>query len=125
MQARETSTPRARPEIRRRAAHFLLLFPEAVVPPSWRAESGRYGVVVSTGTPLPSSQLTVGHVGPSAADRVHLVRRARSLAWIGLGWHLVEAAVAVAAGLVAGSVALVGFGAVRSFRVPSANTTMK
>jgi divalent metal cation (Fe/Co/Zn/Cd) transporter len=33
------------------------------------------------------------------------------LAWVGLGWHAVEAAVAVAAGVIAGSVALVGFGA--------------
>jgi divalent metal cation (Fe/Co/Zn/Cd) transporter len=39
------------------------------------------------------------------------VRRARLLAWLGLGWHFVEAAVAVGAGVVAGSVALVGFGA--------------
>lgn len=33
------------------------------------------------------------------------------LAWVGLGWHAVEAAVAVGAGIIAGSVALVGFGA--------------
>jgi divalent metal cation (Fe/Co/Zn/Cd) transporter len=33
------------------------------------------------------------------------------LAWIGLGWHVVEAAVAIIAGVVAGSIALVGFGA--------------
>jgi divalent metal cation (Fe/Co/Zn/Cd) transporter len=39
------------------------------------------------------------------------VRRARLLAWVGLGWHVVEAAVALVAGVVAGSVALVGFGA--------------
>jgi divalent metal cation (Fe/Co/Zn/Cd) transporter len=39
-----------------------------------------------------------------------LVHRARLLAWAGLGWHLIEAAVAVAAGAAAGSVALVGFG---------------
>lgn len=32
------------------------------------------------------------------------------LAWLGLGWHLVEAGVAVGAGVVAGSIALVGFG---------------
>jgi divalent metal cation (Fe/Co/Zn/Cd) transporter len=38
------------------------------------------------------------------------VRRARALAWLGLGWHLVEAAVAVAAGVAASSIALVGFG---------------
>src|SRR4051812_33661050 len=44
------------------------------------------------------------------AERASLVRRARALAWLGLGWHLVEAAVAVAAGVAAGSIALVGFG---------------
>ncbi len=33
------------------------------------------------------------------------------LAWVGLGWHAVEASVAIAAGVIAGSVALVGFGA--------------
>jgi divalent metal cation (Fe/Co/Zn/Cd) transporter len=40
-----------------------------------------------------------------------LVRRARLLAWLGLAWHFVEAAVAIGAGVVAGSIALVGFGA--------------
>jgi divalent metal cation (Fe/Co/Zn/Cd) transporter len=44
-------------------------------------------------------------------SRERLVRRTRLLAWVGLGWHLVEAAVAIVAGAVAGSVALVGFGA--------------
>jgi divalent metal cation (Fe/Co/Zn/Cd) transporter len=43
--------------------------------------------------------------------RPALVRRARVLAWAGLAWHVVEAAVAIAAGIVAGSIALVGFGA--------------
>lgn len=42
--------------------------------------------------------------------RERLVRHARVLAWVGLGWHVVEAAVAILAGLAAGSVALVGFG---------------
>jgi divalent metal cation (Fe/Co/Zn/Cd) transporter len=49
-------------------------------------------------------------LGP-AAEREPLVRRARRLAWAGIAWHVVEAAVAVAAGLAAGSVALVAFGA--------------
>jgi divalent metal cation (Fe/Co/Zn/Cd) transporter len=40
-----------------------------------------------------------------------LVRRARFLAWLGIGWHAVEAAIAVGAGVAAGSIALVGFGA--------------
>jgi divalent metal cation (Fe/Co/Zn/Cd) transporter len=48
---------------------------------------------------------------PHPATREGLVRRARALAWLGIGWHVVEAAVAVAAGLAAGSIALVGFGA--------------
>jgi divalent metal cation (Fe/Co/Zn/Cd) transporter len=45
------------------------------------------------------------------AGRERLLGQARLLAWAGLGWHLAEAAVAIAAGVVAGSVALVGFGA--------------
>jgi divalent metal cation (Fe/Co/Zn/Cd) transporter len=44
-------------------------------------------------------------------DRGALVRRAKLLAWIGLGWHGIEAAIAIGAGIVAGSIALVGFGA--------------
>src|SRR3954451_20028971 len=40
-----------------------------------------------------------------------LVRRARVLAWVGIAWHAVEFAVALAAGLAAGSIALVVFGA--------------
>jgi divalent metal cation (Fe/Co/Zn/Cd) transporter len=43
-------------------------------------------------------------------ERAGLERRAKLLAWAGSGWHLVEFAVALAAGIVAGSVALVGFG---------------
>jgi divalent metal cation (Fe/Co/Zn/Cd) transporter len=43
--------------------------------------------------------------------RLALVRRARFLAWLGLGWHAIEAAVAVAAGIAASSIALIGFGA--------------
>lgn len=46
----------------------------------------------------------------SPPDRGRLVQRARLLAWAGLAWHGVEAAVALVAGIVAGSIALVGFG---------------
>lgn len=42
--------------------------------------------------------------------RARLERRAKLLAWIGNGWHLIEFAIALAAGVAAGSVALVGFG---------------
>ena len=54
---------------------------------------------------------------PAAADtalapgeRAALERRAKQLAWGGNAWHLVEFAIAVGAGVAAGSVALVGFG---------------
>jgi divalent metal cation (Fe/Co/Zn/Cd) transporter len=58
-------------------------------------------------------QLTqVGHLGvPSSEGRARLERRARILAWGGIGYHVVEFAVALAAGLLAGSIALIGFGA--------------
>jgi divalent metal cation (Fe/Co/Zn/Cd) transporter len=46
-----------------------------------------------------------------AKQRESLVRRARFLAWLGLGWHGIEAAIAISAGIVAGSIALIGFGA--------------
>jgi divalent metal cation (Fe/Co/Zn/Cd) transporter len=45
------------------------------------------------------------------AERQRLVRRARLLAWGGNAWHTVEFGIAVGAGIAAGSVALVGFGA--------------
>jgi divalent metal cation (Fe/Co/Zn/Cd) transporter len=43
-------------------------------------------------------------------ERALLERRARQLAWGGNVWHVVEFAIAVGAGIAAGSVALVGFG---------------
>ena len=46
-----------------------------------------------------------------AGERQKLVRRAKLLAWAGVGWHGIEAAVAVGAGLAASSIALIGFGA--------------
>jgi divalent metal cation (Fe/Co/Zn/Cd) transporter len=66
--------------------------------------------VPETATPLPIVRVAP----PAAAERAHraaLVRRARLLAWAGLAWHGVEAAVAVGAGVAASSIALVGFGA--------------
>jgi hypothetical protein len=46
----------------------------------------------------------------SRAEWLRLARRARWLSWASLGYMAVEGAVALAAGLVAGSIALVGFG---------------
>jgi divalent metal cation (Fe/Co/Zn/Cd) transporter len=65
---------------------------------------------VSTETQLPVLPLDVA-ARRADPDRARWVARARLLAWVGLGWHLVEAAVAVGAGVVAASPALVGFGA--------------
>ena len=48
--------------------------------------------------------------GPSPQERTALERRAKLLAWGGNAWHLVEFAIAVGAGVAAGSVALIGFG---------------
>jgi divalent metal cation (Fe/Co/Zn/Cd) transporter len=63
--------------------------------------------VADTATSLPLVQVAP----PAAPERAHLVRRARLLAWAGLAWHGVEAAVAIGAGIAASSIALVGFGA--------------
>ena len=48
---------------------------------------------------------------PKTDERQKLVRQAKLLAWVGVGWHGVEAAVAIGAGLAASSIALIGFGA--------------
>ncbi|MDX6455117.1 MAG: hypothetical protein QOD48_1224 [Gaiellaceae bacterium] len=44
-------------------------------------------------------------------DRAKLERRARVLAWGGIVWHFVEFGIAIVAGIAAGSIALIGFGA--------------
>jgi divalent metal cation (Fe/Co/Zn/Cd) transporter len=64
---------------------------------------------VSADTRLPVAQILPAV--PAPPPPAQLVKRARVLAWVGLGWHVLEAAVAIAAGVVASSVALVGFGA--------------
>jgi divalent metal cation (Fe/Co/Zn/Cd) transporter len=53
---------------------------------------------------MPMSTVTL------VADRPRLERRARLLACGGIAWHAVEFAIALAAGIAAASVALVGFG---------------
>jgi hypothetical protein len=46
----------------------------------------------------------------TAAERKRLQRPARLLAWGGNAWHVAEFAIALAAGVSAGSIALIGFG---------------
>jgi divalent metal cation (Fe/Co/Zn/Cd) transporter len=52
----------------------------------------------------------LGRVLPSS-ERRRWERRARLLGWGGNAWHLIECAIAVGAGIAAGSIALIGFGA--------------
>jgi divalent metal cation (Fe/Co/Zn/Cd) transporter len=47
----------------------------------------------------------------SPGERAKWEARARLLAWGGIAWHFVEFAIAIAAGIAAGSIALIGFGA--------------
>jgi hypothetical protein len=65
---------------------------------------------VSAQRPLPLLGVVVA---PAQGERARLVRRARLLAWGGIAWHVVEFAVAIAAGLAASSIALIGFGSTR------------
>lgn len=48
--------------------------------------------------------------GHSPVDRPALLRRGLRLEYISLSWNLIEGAVAIVAGIIAGSVALIGFG---------------
>src|SRR3954447_10010246 len=58
----------------------------------------------------PLLQVAPGLLRAQAAARSAAARRLRTLAWLGIGWHALEFAVAIAAGLAASSIALVGFG---------------
>jgi divalent metal cation (Fe/Co/Zn/Cd) transporter len=50
-------------------------------------------------------------IGAPVGERRRLERRARVLAWGGIGWHVIEFGIALGAGIAAGSIALIGFGA--------------
>jgi divalent metal cation (Fe/Co/Zn/Cd) transporter len=52
-----------------------------------------------------AAQLTTG-----SPEYLHLTRRAKWLSWASLGYMALEGLVAIAAGIVAGSIALIGFG---------------
>jgi divalent metal cation (Fe/Co/Zn/Cd) transporter len=54
--------------------------------------------------------LQLPRTGPSPARHLALARRARLLSWLSLIWIAAEGGVGVFAGIMAGSVALVGFG---------------
>jgi divalent metal cation (Fe/Co/Zn/Cd) transporter len=60
--------------------------------------------------PVTQSAGAPARTGPGVATVERLARRARRLSWLSLAWMTVEGAVALAAGIAAGSIALVGFG---------------
>jgi divalent metal cation (Fe/Co/Zn/Cd) transporter len=65
---------------------------------------------MATETQLPTLPVIITDRG-DRERRQRLRSRARRLTQLGLAWHALEAAIAIAAGVIAGSVALVGFGA--------------
>jgi divalent metal cation (Fe/Co/Zn/Cd) transporter len=77
-------------------------------PAQSRRRCRRYALLVSqTVQVAPHRRLTV----LQPAERASLERRARLLAWGGNAWHLIEFGIALGAGVAAGSIALIGFGA--------------
>jgi divalent metal cation (Fe/Co/Zn/Cd) transporter len=60
---------------------------------------------------LSSPSIQLSRKPQQSAEREKLVRRAKLLAWLGVGWHGIEATIAVGAGIIASSIALIGFGA--------------
>jgi divalent metal cation (Fe/Co/Zn/Cd) transporter len=59
---------------------------------------------IATPAPQPAAP------GLTGRDRDRLIRQAKALSWLSLGWMAIEGAVAITAAITAGSVALLGFG---------------
>lgn len=84
------------------------------------ADSGRSPVEAAAGGagagPGMSGSMALPSVAGAPAPQLtregyeRLARRAKLLSWLSLGWMSVEGAVAIIAGIAAGSVALIGFG---------------
>jgi divalent metal cation (Fe/Co/Zn/Cd) transporter len=53
---------------------------------------------------------TPSDTADTSGRRGALVRRGRTLAWLTVGWNSVEGIIAIASGVAAGSIALIGFG---------------
>jgi divalent metal cation (Fe/Co/Zn/Cd) transporter len=71
-------------------------------------------------SPAPSSSV----IQPAGKTRSRLVRRARTLSGLSIGWTAVEAAVGIVAAFGAGSVALLGFGLGSLIELASAATIL-
>lgn len=61
---------------------------------------------------MSASEFAVRHAQPPhrSEEWLRAARRARLLSWLSLAWMTAEGAVAIAAGILAGSIALIGFG---------------
>ena len=71
-----------------------------------------------------SSHTPLLAIQPVDEGRPRLVRRAKALSLLSIGWMTVEAGVAIAAALAAGSVALLGFGLDSLIELASASTIL-
>lgn len=56
------------------------------------------------------NEIDACHLQECSAARVYDTQKGRRLEYLTLGWNIIEAGVAVGAGIVAGSIALIGFG---------------
>jgi divalent metal cation (Fe/Co/Zn/Cd) transporter len=68
------------------------------------------GVIDLALAPAPRAPAPAGQAAETSTQWLAAARRARMLSWISLAWMTVEGGVAITAGIVAGSIALVGFG---------------
>jgi divalent metal cation (Fe/Co/Zn/Cd) transporter len=74
------------------------------------SDSGEQAVLTP---PVSSAQPAAAPAEPRTVARdehERLARRVRLLSWLSLGWMTLEGAIAITAGVVAGSIALIGFG---------------
>ncbi len=63
------------------------------------------------GPPVPSAAgPPLSSIGPRSGEYGRLAKRVRILSWLSLGWMTLEGAIAITAGITAGSIALIGFG---------------
>ena len=61
---------------------------------------------------------------PPRSDRLALIREAFRLEWLTIGWMTVEAVIAIAAGMTAGSLVLIAFGLDSVIELASAGVLM-
>src|SRR3954452_8642091 len=84
--------------------------PRACAAPAAARGRGREARVSVQGVELPPVGSSAGAASLDEARYRRLAKQARTLSWISLAWMTLEGGVALAAGVVASSIALVGFG---------------